>query len=173
MFRDLFKRGSERLFILIVCYFMVFILAGCEAFGKKFIRKHKDGDEKVEMVLEPKDYPDHPTPSPEVYRETFNFWKTWHEELLNSLRLGANKKKQKECVDYTIENLKRLKSLLAEDKAKLLLAEINELEQARKEIESPFLNETDMVVLKNNLDRQKMRIDREFVYSKVKNYLLK
>jgi hypothetical protein len=152
---------------------MIFILAGCEAFGKKFIRKHKDTDGQVEMVLEPKVYPDHPFPSEEVYRETFNFWKTWHEELLNSLVADGNKKKQKECVDYTIENLKRLKSLLREEKAKLLGQEIDELDKARQKIELPILNETDMVVLKNNLDRQKMKIDREFVYSKVKDYLLK
>jgi len=173
MFRYLFKRNPGQLFFLIACCAMVFILTGCEAFGKKFIRKSKNTDEQVEMVLEPKEYPEHPVPSPEVYRETFNFWKTWHEELLNSLSIDANKKKQKECIDYAIENLKRLKSLLNEEKAELLGKEIDELDKARQKIESPVLSEIDIIVLKNNLDRQKMKIDREFVYSKVKDYLIK
>jgi hypothetical protein len=167
------KRNLRFLF-LIIFYFCILNFVGCEAFGKKFIRKHKDTDSDIEMVLEPQEYPEHPAPTEEIYRETFGFWKNWHEALIDSLSSQDNNaKKQKECVVYALDNLNRLKSLLREDKAKELEKEIKELTSAKERIEKSVLTEVEKVVIRNNLERQELRIDSRYVYSKVKNYLVR
>lgn len=170
----IFGQQIKRLILLCALFSVLCTLTvGCEAFAKKFVRKPKKTEEPVEMVLEPQDYPEHPVPNEDLYREAFTFWKYWQDELISSLNPEGNRKKQRECILYAIENLQRVKSLLISDKAKLLDEELNDLISIKQRLNLAYLSVDELMAMKLRLENQKTKIDREFVYSKVKNYLLR
>ncbi len=153
--------------ILIFCIFST--LGGCEAFRRKFVRKKKTPDEPIEMILEPQAYPDVPVVSEAMYREYFTFWKSWHTELISFLEKGANVKKQKECIQEAVMNLTKLSQLLQEELSNKLIRYIKELQGIKSQIDTGNLSSDTTNILRRKLEDLKFRIDKEFVYSKVKD----
>lgn len=152
----------------IICIsFLIFNLVGCEAFVRKFTRKpKKENLPKEEMVLAPEEYKGPQIPKEELYRQYLLYWKSWHDELIQSLSSQANHKKQLDCIDEAIKNLGELKLLLSEDKQNKLDIYINQLGSLRDSISKDIYG---MSIVNNRLaaERIKRNILRDFSYHKI------
>jgi hypothetical protein len=146
-------------------------MLGCDAFVRKFTRKRKKEAPKEEMVLVPEEYKPPQLTKEEVYRQYFLFWKSWHDELINSLSAGASHKKQIDCINEALENLEPLRTTLQEAKQKKLDIYINQLKDLKESIAEDLYGNN---VAQNRLtaERIKRGILRDFSYDKVKKYLV-
>jgi hypothetical protein len=151
--------------------FLIGNLIGCDAFVRKFTRKHKREARKEEMVLAPEEYKPPQLTKEEVYRHYFLFWKSWHDELINSLAVGANHKKQIDCAEEALKNLDLLRVTLQEKKQKRLDIYINQLKGLKESIAQDLYGNN---ISANRLtaERIKRGILRDFSYDKIKNYLV-
>lgn len=168
------KRGLRfKVLLLFTIYLLlVTVLTGCEAFVRKFTRKPKKEDlPKEEMVLEPQEYISEPRSKEEQYQEYFLFWKSWQDELINSLSPNANHKKQIDSIEEAVKNLTDLEVMLTQEKQTALDTYISQLNTLREDIENDFYGGQ---ISKNrqSAERIKRNILREFSYTKMKDYLL-
>lgn len=154
----------------IVC-FLIFSLLGCEAFVRKFTRKRKKENlPKEELVLAPEEYKVTQMTKEELYRQYFLFWRSWHDELIGALYEGANRKKQKDCLNEMVKNLKQLRLLLNDEKKAKLDVYINQIKEL-DEIIAQDLYGNNIAVNRLTAEQIKRNILRDFSYSKVKDYL--
>lgn len=164
--------GLKRKFgltIIILCF--IVNLTGCEAFVRKFTRKPKNENlPREEMVVTPEKYKAPLISKEEQYRQYFLYWKSWHDELINSLSYSANPKKQIGCINEAIKNLQALKELLKEEKQKMLTNYINQLEKLKDSIVSDVYG-THSVASRFDAERLKRDILDNFSYPKIKDYL--
>jgi len=156
-------------YILIFAFCILFL--GCDAFVRKFTRKHKkDTSVQEEMVLAPEEYKGPQMTKEELYRQYFLFWKSWHDELIESLIRGTNHKKQIDCANEAIKNLEQLRSLLNLEKQKKLYIYINELRDL-KDLVTKDIYGNNITKSRSIAERIKMNILRDFSYPKIKDYL--
>ena len=162
---------ATRLFNLFVICFVMVCLLGCDAFVRKFTRKpNKDQLPQEELVLAPEEYK--PTMSKEeLYRQYLLYWQSWQDELIESLGRRSNYKKQVSCVEQAIKNLEQVKLMLNEEKRKKLDIYFNQLKALKGSIteDSYGLN---IPIFRQNAERLRRGILRDFSYSKVKGFLL-
>ena len=151
--------------------FLIGNLIGCDAFVRKFTRKHKREARKEEMVLAPEEYKPPQLTKEEVYRHYFLFWKSWHDELINSLAVGANHKKQIDCAEEALKNLDLLRVTLQEKKQKRLDIYINQLKGLKESIAQDLYG-NNFSANRLTAERIKRGILRDFSYDKIKNYLV-
>lgn len=159
-----------------ICYmlilFLISNLLGCDAFVRKFTRKSKREKPAEEMVLVPEEYRPPQMTKEEVYRKYFLFWKSWHDELINSFMTSSvNHKKQIGCASEAIKNLELLRLTLQEKKQKELDIYINRLKDLKESVTQDLYGNN---MPENRLSAERIRrgILRDFSYGKIKNYLL-
>ena len=153
-----------------VVYFVMLNLIGCEAFVRKFTRKSKKEElPQTELVLVPEEYRD-TMGKEELYRQYFLFWKSWHDELINSLSVGANHKKQIGSADEAIKNLEQLKVYLNAEKQKKLDIYLDQLKTLKELIVKDAYG-SNCSVNRYTAENIRRSILREFSYSKMKNFL--
>lgn len=166
------KTKAKRLIFLFSFCFLLLALLGCDAFVRKFTRKPKHENLPVEeMVVAPEEYKGQEMSKEELYRQYFLFWKTWHDELLLSLREKRSQKKQIDCIEQAINNLIDLKPLLQQQAREKLGFYINQEMELKDFIGRDFYGVNSI----NNIytaERIKSNILRDFSYNKVKEYLL-
>jgi hypothetical protein len=157
-------------FIIIVLSFVIF-MSGCDAFVRKFTRKpKKENLPQQEMVLTPEEYPSPQMTKEELYRQYFLFWKSWHEELIESLLQKRSQKKQIDCAQEALNNLINLRGMLNDDTQKKLDVYIAEI----KNLLALIIEDTSGINTTNSAQRAeniKRNILRDFTYNKIKNYL--
>jgi Arc/MetJ-type ribon-helix-helix transcriptional regulator len=147
-------------------------LGGCDAFVRKFTRKPKKEEKKEEeMVLVPQEYQPEGQFNQDLYRNYYIVWRSWHSELIDSLVVDGNHKKQIECIRYLIQNLENMRQLLKEQKQQILDNYLKELNKIQDKINQPNLNISDFSLLKDKLTIIQRDIQREFSYTKVKPWL--
>lgn len=117
----------KKFFLFLLVSAMVVTFAGCEALARKFTRKSKKEAPAEEMVLVPEEYKGPNMTKEELYRQYFLFWKSWQDELIESLSRG-NHKKQLGCVQEAIKNLQQMRGLLVADQQKKVDIYINQLQ---------------------------------------------
>jgi len=157
---------------LFVFCFLVFTFIGCDAFVRKFTRKPKtENAPQEEMVLAPIEYKPAPTTGEEVYRQYLLYWKSWQDELVESLLANASHKKQLGSASEAIKNLEALKKLLKENSQAKLEVYIQRLNGIRGSIENDLYG-NNAASLRMNAERLKRDILRDFSYAKVKNDLI-
>jgi len=162
---------GKRIIHLFIVYFLIFSLLGCEAFVRKFTRKRKKENlPKEELVLAPEEYKGPQMSKEELYRQYFLFWKSWHDELIGSLSEGANRKKQKDCLNETIKNLEQLRALLNDEKKAKLDIYVNQIKNLDKIITQDLYG-NNIALNRLTAEQIKRNILRDFSYSKVKDYL--
>jgi len=140
---------------------------GCETVMRKFTRKPKNEEQPAQtMVLVPEEYKAPQMSKEELYRQYFLYWKSWQDELLESLQGSPNHKKQIGCTDEAINNLSELKPLLNSDKQKKLDVYINQLRELKRLITKDLYgnNITDN---REVAERLKRNILRDFSYNKI------
>jgi hypothetical protein len=142
-------------------------MLGCEAFVRKFTRKpKKEESPQEEMVLAPQEYKSPEMSKEELYRQYFLFWKSWQDELIGSLSIGANHKKQISCINETLNNLEQLRLLLNETKQKELDIYINQLKELKRLIIEDSYGSN---INKNRFTAEhiKRNILRDFSYNRI------
>lgn len=146
---------------------IVFELTGCEAFVRKFTRKPKKEDlPKEEMVIEPQEYKEIQASGDSLYKQYFLFWRSWQDELIQSLSAGANHKKQTSCAEEILKNLEQLYALLSEDKQKDLGVYIKQTKDLIDLINKDIYG-TNVSGNRFSAERIKRNITRDFSYNKV------
>ena len=96
----------RRIIVTALGVWCLVVFVGCEAFIRKFTRKPKNKKSDVqEMVLVPEEYKGPQMSKEELYRQYILFWKSWHDELLNSLSSSRSHKKRVSCIDEAIKNI--------------------------------------------------------------------
>jgi len=149
-----------------VVYFVILNFVGCEAFTRKFTRKSKNENlPQTEMVLVPEEYRD-TMGKEELYHKYFLFWKSWHDELINSLSIGANHKKQIGSANEAIKNLEQLKAYLNAEKQKELDIYLNQL-KTLKELITKDAYGSNYSVNRYTAESIRRSILRKFSYSKI------
>lgn len=167
------KRAKLKNFIF-VCGLLTVIcgLLGCDAFVRKFTRKHKKENlPQEEMVLAPEEYKTPQMTKEELYRQYFLFWKSWHDELIESLLQQRSQKKQIDCVGEAIGNLNELRRLLNAEKQKQLDTYILQLKELQGQISKDIYGNSIMPNTQR-AESIKRNILRDFSYNKIKNYLI-
>lgn len=166
--------GGLKLFTVILTIFSLICLSGCETLKKKFIRKHKgEPEEEKGVVFEPQEYPSQQFSNIELYQNNYLLWKSWKQELSDSLQEGVNRKKQIENAKEMVVNLEAMKSLLQEDKQKALGLLIQNAQNINDKIADVNLNSTDLTRLKQDLETLEKNVRKDFSYKKVKDFIKK
>ena len=165
------KFRITRIILLVTIYGLLVTLTGCDAFVRKFTRKpRKENLPKQELVLVPEEYKPPRMTKEEAYRQYFLYWKSWHDELINSLSTGSSHKKQIDCANEAIKNLEQLRAALQEAKQKKLDVYINQLKDLDKGIAEDLYG-NDISVNRLTAERIRRNILHEFSYNKIKDYL--
>jgi hypothetical protein len=152
--------------------FLVIALVGCDAFVRKFTRKpKKDNLPQEEMVIVPEEYKGPGLSKDELYRQYFLFWKSWQDELIESLLQNKSQKKQLDCSDEAIKSLENLKALLDEVQQNNLNVYINQLKDLKSSIEQDLYN-SNTFNNRHTAERIRISIMQKFSYDKIKNNLL-
>lgn len=164
-----FKRLIIRSIFLVTIYSLLVTLIGCEALLKKFTRKSKRTEE-VQMVLAPEEYKPTMTKE-ELYRQFLLFWRSWQEELVESLLQNKSLKKRVDCATEAIKNLESMKKMLVAEKQKKLDSYIERMKLLKDRIAN------DIYGVNNNTYRERaedlqMDIWKDFSFGDIKNYLL-
>lgn len=171
MTKSKFERQVRPIIKLGIAFWLIINLAGCEAFVRKFTRKSKKENlPQEEMVIAPEEYKPPVMTKEERYREYFLYWKSWHDELIESLSSSTNTKKQLSCINEAIKNLEQIRALLKAEKQKKLDDWINKLKDLRGALSSDIYGRnTD----RNRLSAERVRrnIMQDFSYPKIKDYL--
>jgi hypothetical protein len=156
---------------LIFIFFLVISVTGCESFVRKFTRKPKDKIKAEELVLIPEEYKPPKLSKEEKYRDTFFFWKNWHDELINYLSSSDSHKKQIDCAKETINSFQALRLLLNADKQKSLDIYLNKMDILKSQISEDVYG-SELSSLRSDAEKLKRYIEREFYYGKVKKCLI-
>jgi hypothetical protein len=158
----------RRILAILMVFFLLANLAGCEPLRKKFIRKKKE-PVKMPRIYQLKKYEKKPTP--ELYQKHYAFWMTWQSELIKVL--GENHKKDMRCIEEIISNLKDMQNILIQEKADKLQPHIDKLAKVKDVIFNEELTQANKDYVKRTLERIERAIKREFTYKKVKDFLKK
>ncbi|PIQ90833.1 MAG: hypothetical protein COV71_02520 [Candidatus Omnitrophica bacterium CG11_big_fil_rev_8_21_14_0_20_41_12] len=160
----------KKVFCFILFGFLLMDLVGCESFVRKFTRKSKKSDQAVEMVLVPQEYKGPNMTKEELYRQSFLYWKSWQDELINALNQKANLKKKVDCAQQALKHLVNMKMLLLPDAQKNFDLQIAKSNELLSSMQSDVYGANDARnVRAANLN--KANIEKDFIYPKIKNYL--
>ncbi len=159
--------------VIALVSFSFLSICGCEAFKKKFIRKHKEEEKEEDVIFEPVEYPSQQYSNDELYQNHFLLWKSWKQELSDSLQAGVNFKKQVQNSREMLVNLEAMKLLLQEDRQKGLGVIIQNATKINDKIISGSLNSSDYYILKSNLETLEKNVREGYAYKKVKDFIKK
>lgn len=169
--KDLNVLNFKLWFCIFTFYFSIFTLLGCEAFVRKFTRKPKNEQvQREEMVLAPQEYVSELNKEGQ-YRQYFLFWKSWQDELIQSLLERRSIKKQVDCAEEAVKNLINLEKLLAPEAQKKLEAYIVQIEQLKGDLSQDELGARTSNNV-NSAERIRRNILRDFSYNKIKDQLI-
>ena len=166
------KMQITQIFILVSGFWLLVTLLGCDAFVRKFTRKpKKENLPRQEMVLAPEEYKVPQMSKEELYRQYFVFWRSWQDELIASLSVGANHKKQIDCANEALKNIVNLKALVNAEKQKKLDIYIGQL----NDLKGLIIQDTygnNLTSCRQTAERIRRNILQNFFYSKIKDYLI-
>jgi len=160
--------------ILAVMLLTIFALtaSGCnyEVFNRKFVRKKKKpaGPPSIYHIE-----PFVKAPNAETYSNSFLFWKTWEEELLNALTPSGfprlvNKARVEECLDNSVLSLDRMKSCLNEAKAQELAGYIQQLRKYSGISDGQDLTDMVLTRMRQDIESHKRNVQIRFCFSAVR-----
>ncbi|MCX5707486.1 MAG: hypothetical protein NTY14_00660 [Candidatus Omnitrophica bacterium] len=151
---------------------LVFQLAGCESLGRKFVRKpNPESLKKEEVVFAPQEYKDEGVTNADLYRQYFLYWKTWQDELIDSLESSGNRKRQIDSLNEGLKNLDNIKPLVKPEAAARLEAYIKDLQELREAIiKDDYANR--VADNRRQAERIKRAILDDFSFGKIKDSIL-
>jgi len=151
---------------------LVFQLAGCESLGRKFVRKPDPNSlKKEEVVFAPEEYKGEGVTNTDLYRQYFLYWRTWQDELIDSLEPNGNHKRQVDSLNEGLKNLDNLKPLIKPDAAARLEAHIKDLRELREAvIKDDYFNR--VADNRRRAERIKRSIFNDFSFNRIKDSIL-
>jgi hypothetical protein len=158
----------RRILLILIGLTLILGLSGCATIKRKFTRKKKK-ENKPEVILALEDY-DKFIDYHELYKKHYLLWQYWHDELIASLE--KNFKKQRQCVEQSLEHLRALGKYITEEKKELLNTYVERLEEIREKILKRRLNPIERDRISRELQKLKRLIDKEFRYSEIKAYIV-
>ena len=158
----------RKIFSVLIIFFLILNLTGCETVRKKFTRKKKPAP-KVPRFYQVKKYVKRP--SPELYHKHYAYWGSWQSELISVL--GKNHKKDIRCIEEIVGQLIDMQNILVPEKGEELTPHINTLVKVKDIIDKENLSQANIDYIKSTLEREDRFIKREFCLSKVKKYIKK
>jgi len=156
--------------MLVTTYLLLATLLGCEAFVRKFTRKPKKEEAPEPMVLVPEEYRGPEMTREELYRQYLLFWKSWQDELIQSLTDGSNNKKRIDCANEALKNLYQMRLMLNPDTQLRLDDYIRQSEELKNAISRDTYG-YDLAVNRQRAERIRRNMLRDFSYFKIKDCL--
>ena len=151
---------------LLVALMSISALAGCATMKKKFIRKKPERQVRPVIYTEEKFVKQY---SNKYYYTThFNNWKTWQDELLNSMT--ANDKRDERAMQEVLINLEKMQNYLAEPKKTELSRQAADVHKAADAMEAGGSLSDASIRLK--LERTRRIINGGFYTDKVKDFIV-
>lgn len=157
----------KRISLILIDLALILGLSGCATVKRKFTRKKKE--RKPEVILALEDY-DKFIDYHGLYKKHYLLWQYWHDELIASLE--RNFKKQRQCVEQSLEHLRALGKYITEEKKGILGTYVGRLEGIRGKILRRRLNPIERDKISRELQKLKRLIDKEFRYSEIKAYII-
>ncbi len=164
----IYRKGwITQIIILFTVHCSLFTLIGCDAFIRKFTRKpKKENLPKEELLIAPEEYKAPLMSKEDLYRQYFLYWKSWQDELIDSLSANTNHKKRIACADEAMKNLLNLKMLLNEEKQKKIDIYIVQMAELKISIaKDVYCNITARYRI--DAERIKRNILRDFTFNKI------
>lgn len=157
----------KRCAVILLLFFLAFGMTGCDALQRKFTRKKKVV--KAPRFYQLKKYTR--KPSPELYKQHYAYWESWHGELIKVL--GQNSKKDKRCIEEAVGHLKDMQNILIPSKADEMEPHIVKMERARDVVLRGNLAFAGIDEVRRTLESEDRAIKRYFCYARIKNDLRK
>jgi hypothetical protein len=151
---------------------LIFQLSGCESLGRKFVRKpNPDSLKKEEVVFAPEEYKGEGVSNADLYRQYFLYWRTWQDELIDSLDSNGNRKRQIDTLNEGLKNLDNIKALIKPEAAAKLETYIKDLLGLREAIiKDDYANR--VAENRRQAERIKRGILNDFSFGKIKDSIL-
>jgi len=146
---------------------MLSLLGGCSyEWQRKFIRQTKVREKKIPRF----DVYQEQRAFPELYREHFTYWKSWHRDLIENL--GRNRKKDMRNLKEARRQLESLAKYLQQEKVEVVKSVIISFDKLTKALKSNSGIPVNYPVLQKRLEFLQSRIERNLRIKKVKDYFL-
>jgi hypothetical protein len=155
--------------IIILC--LVLSITGCDAFIRKFTRKPKKDQNYEPPVLAPEEYKGPQASREEQYRQFFIFWRSWQDELIQSLQFSKNYKKHVDCANEALKNLVSMRAYLKEPKQKLMDTFIIKMNDLKGTI-SNDMHGRNVIWSRQKAEKIRRDVIRDFSFPKIKPFLL-
>ncbi|MCX7927993.1 MAG: hypothetical protein N2606_07710 [Candidatus Omnitrophica bacterium] len=160
-------------------YFFIFTLisylwtfCGCQSVAKKFVRKPKVEKKPETIIIAPEEYPLPQLDNHTLYQQYFVLWRSWHDELIDSLEKNGNRKRQQEAAKQAILNLENMLSLLKDDQ---LCSQLEQLISEFKSLQEKIIADKYLENIsqhRNHTEKLRRKISHYFSYNKVKKFIL-
>lgn len=155
-------------FVLLSVLCFLFSVTGCgPQWKRKFVRKRAEHKPEQVFIYEPKEY--QKGPNDVLYKKYFLFWKAWQEELIT--KLGDNKKSDLRCFEEALKNLGEMKQCLADQKAIELQNCINDVDRLYNKYKTEDFSIVQSHRMRADLNRLMLRMDKQFRYNRVKEFI--
>ena len=153
---------------IILIFFLLLNITGCESLRKKFTRKKKE-TVKMPHIYQVRKY--EKKPSPELYQKHYVYWTSWQTELISVL--GENQKKDRRCIEEAVGQLCDMQNILVPEKGQELAPHIEKMMSVKDTIFNEELTQANKDYVLRTLEREDRLIKKDFSPGKVKNYLKK
>lgn len=166
------QNSRIKILLLITSYCLLVVLTGCEALTRKFVRKPNPEDKKTEdVVFSPEEYKGEGVSNRDLYSQYFLYWRTWQDELIDSLEKSGNRKRQIDSLSEGIKNLENIKPLIKPESASRLDSCINRLRLLRTAVTKDIYANS-VADNRHEADRIKRDILRDFSFNKIKDSII-
>lgn len=165
--RAVFKR------LTVVSFVFLFALtsAGCEPLRKKFTRQKKRDKQLAGdsiPVLEPIEYPAKVYTPLDRYKQSYQLWKAWNKELLDSVSGNESAKRQLYLLGQVKVQLGRLQELIPAEKQDTLSKSLAQLSGIESELQIPVASRSSYS-MRSDLESIERSIRNEYAVSKIKD----
>ena len=167
------KMKRDKVFVATVFFVScILLLTGCESLRRKFTRTKKKEESQEVVIITPRDYSAHPLPSDVLYKQYFNYWKSWNEELVTSLNDSLSHKKIVDCANQSLINLKKMATYLTDEKAKEIGVFIKKTADLKADMEAnTAMLPAQMDGYKYTAERILSSVNRQFDLTRMRRYL--
>lgn len=146
-------------------------LCSCESFRRKFVRKSRK-EKEIKVVVDIQEYQSQYS-AEELYQRYYSFWLAAHNELAELLE--GNETNHKRVMGYAgriAENLAQMKTLLSAEKQEPLNSCIAAQQEIISQLDSGDLSRGRQLQIKSMLNKQRKKVQGEFAYPRVREYIV-
>ena len=153
-----------------VCCLLLAVV-GCESLQRKFTRKSKHPAERPTPIINFQDYTQAMTPE-DRYRKHYLMFQYYNDELIAAFSDDPiSQKRVRQMSGESLSELKKLQGLLQDSVAERLAALIGERARLDHRLQSSRYLPGEQATIQRTLESQTRRIDREFFWKDVQDYL--